>query len=572
MAFAACYACAAAPKRLLVLDSFGRDIAPFNTAVSTLRTTLAREWGEPVDIYEASLDAARFAAPEREAPFMEFLKSRFEGRSLDLILPVGAPAVKFMAEHRDALFPGVPVVYLGVDPRLMPPGVVRTDATLATQQVNLRGMIEDILQLQPNTTNIAVIFGNSPLEKFWTGECRREFASFTDRVGFTWLDDLSLDQMEARVATLPPRSFILFGMLITDAAGVPYDNDEALERLHEAANAPIYGYFASQFGRGIVGGRLYQDAEVGRIAAGAAIRVLRGVRPEDVPAQVLGMATPTYDWRELRRWGLPEARLPVGSVVEFRQRTFWDLYRWRIVGVAAFCCAQTGLILFLVMSRRRLKQAEAAARDLSGRLIGAQEKEKARLARELHDDVTQRLALLAIDAARVMGAEAEPARSQVMGSVRDGLVRLSEDVHSLAYRLHPSVLEDLGLAEALKAEGERFSSLHSIPCEVKLREVPAVIPPAVALCLFRVAQGALRNVAKHARAGRVELLLRGMEGGLQLGIQDDGIGFDPATARRSPSLGLASMRERVHLGGGELDIESAPGNGTTVLAWVPLKG
>jgi signal transduction histidine kinase len=150
------------------------------------------------------------------------------------------------------------------------------------------------------------------------------------------------------------------------------------------------------------------------------------------------------------------------------------------------------------------------------------------------------------------------------------LVRLSEDVHALSYQLHPSVLEDLGLVAALKAEGEHFTRRESIPVEVKVREIPEPVPRSAALCLFRVAQEALRNVARHARARTVEVSLHGLEGGLQLAVRDDGCGFDPAAQRDRPSLGLASMRERVHLLDGELDIDSAPGHGTTILAWVPL--
>ena len=567
----ACCASAATPKRLLILDSFGRDVAPFNTAVSTFRTTLARELGAPVDIYEASLDAARFAEPERETPFVEFLKFRFEGRSLDLVVPVGAPAARFVSKYRDALFPNVPVVFTGVDPRIVPPGAVRTNATLATQRVNLSGIVEDMLRVQPDTTNVVVIFGASPLEKFWVSECRREFGQFTNRVSFTWLNDLALDAMIERVAVLPPRSFIMFGMFVTDAAGVPYDNDEALRRLHAAANAPIFGYFASQFGLGAIGGRLYQDSEVGKCGARAAVRILQGERPETIPAQILETATPVYDWRELKRWDISEARLPAGSVIQFRQPSFWELYFWRIVAVAVVCFLQTGLIIILLIHRAKRRRAEEEALHLSGRLIHAQEEERARLARELHDDVTQRLARLAIDAGRVERGTDGISPAEAMRSVREGLVHLSEDVHALSYRLHPSVLEDLGLAEALKAECERFSRQESIPSEVKLRDIPAIIPPDPALCVFRVAQGALRNVARHAKAHRVEVMLRGLDGGLQLAVRDDGVGFDPAAASRHPSLGLASMQERVFLLQGELEIESAAGQGTTVLAWVPLR-
>jgi signal transduction histidine kinase len=150
-------------------------------------------------------------------------------------------------------------------------------------------------------------------------------------------------------------------------------------------------------------------------------------------------------------------------------------------------------------------------------------------------------------------------------------VRLSEDVHTLSYRLHSSLLEDLGLAEALKAECEFFTRQETIPCDLKLQDVPGSLPHETALCLFRVTQEAMRNVARHARASAVEVTLRCLDDGLQLAIRDNGAGFDPSRKRERVSLGLASMRERVHLLGGELDIESAPGHGTTIVAWVPLK-
>jgi signal transduction histidine kinase len=156
-------------------------------------------------------------------------------------------------------------------------------------------------------------------------------------------------------------------------------------------------------------------------------------------------------------------------------------------------------------------------------------------------------------------------------SVRDGLIQLSEDVHALSYRLHPSILEDLGLAAALKAEAARFTRQGASPIEVKVQDVPASIPMDVALCVFRVAQEALRNASRHACARSILVSLRSLDNGLHLAVQDDGSGFDPSLKRDQPSLGLASMRERVHLVGGELEIDSTPGHGTTVLAWVPLK-
>ncbi|HSW24749.1 MAG TPA: ATP-binding protein, partial [Burkholderiaceae bacterium] len=141
--------------------------------------------------------------------------------------------------------------------------------------------------------------------------------------------------------------------------------------------------------------------------------------------------------------------------------------------------------------------------------------------------------------------------------------------HALSYRLHPSVLDDLGLVEALRAECDRVARQGDLRVEVDARGVPETVPSETSLCLFRVAQEALSNAARHGRASAVTVLLSPRDRGLQLAVSDNGKGFDPAHSRERASLGLASMRERVRLLRGQLDIESRLGRGTTVVAWVP---
>jgi len=218
------------------------------------------------------------------------------------------------------------------------------------------------------------------------------------------------------------------------------------------------------------------------------------------------------------------------------------------------------------------KDVEDELRDLSRRLIRAHEEERALLARELHDDVTQRLAVLAIDVGGAELAAPEGPQARAMQSIREGLVRISEDVHSLAYQLHPSVLEELGLIEALRAECERRSRQGGVELSIDVDPLPAVVGKDAALCLFRIAQEALNNVARHADARTASVTLRQMDDGLLLAVRDDGAGFDPTGPGNGRSLGLVSMRERVRLMNGTLDIESSPGQGTTVIAWVPVEG
>lgn len=138
--------------------------------------------------------------------------------------------------------------------------------------------------------------------------------------------------------------------------------------------------------------------------------------------------------------------------------------------------------------------------------------------------------------------------------------------------MHPSVLQELGLAEALRAECERRLRQGGLDLSANLDLLPAEVGKDAALCLFRVAQEALNNMARHAGARSASVTLRPMDGGLLLAVRDDGVGFDPEQPRERMQLGLVSMHERVRLVNGTLDIESVPGRGTTIVAWVPAHG
>lgn len=403
-------------------------------------------------------------------------------------------------------------------------------------------------------------------------QASRQFARFANRVSFEWLNDLSLGQMRQRVAALPPHSAVLYTILITDAAGVPHELGAALASLVEASSAPVFSLFESELGRGVVGssGPYRSQQREGALAAAAALRALSGQIPADPAIHLVDYDGSVYDWRELQRWDIDPARLPPGSEIRFQPPSVWDEHRTLIMTAISIFVLQAALSIGLVWQRIRRRRAEREALSLSGRLITAHEDERRWLARELHDDITQRLAGLAIDAAKLPGGDLSPS-DDARRSIRRGLAQLSEDVHNLSYRLHPSVLDDLGLVEALKAECERVARSESVHVDIEADSLPPSLPREAALCIYRIAQEALRNIGRHAKASIVQLSLALKDGGLLLAVSDNGSGFEPGLQTHRPSLGHASMRERIRLLGGKLDIQSTPGRGTTVIAWVPIR-
>src|SRR5262249_46342140 len=156
---------------------------------------------------------------------------------------------------------------------------------------------------------------------------------FTNRVAFDWFNELSLDEMIKRVEALPPRSAIYYATVRVDARGVPQEEDRVLMRLREVANAPIFSYIDSNFGHGIVGGPLLSSQQIARQSAAVAVRILSGEAAGNIKTPTLGLGTPEYDWRELKRWNISEAALPSGSEVYFRGSTAWEQYQAQILTV-----------------------------------------------------------------------------------------------------------------------------------------------------------------------------------------------------------------------------------------------
>ncbi len=236
----------------------------------------------------------------------------------------------------------------------------------------------------------------------------------------------------------------------------------------------------------------------------------------------------------------------------------------------------TGLVVLAtvidVTERKRaeeeLRTSYEQQRNLASQLLTAQEGERRRIAREMHDDLTQRLAVAAIEISKLERSPTLADAAARLAGVREQLVALSEDVHSLSRQLHPSILDDLGLVDALRSECARFQEHEGIEVRYRAEDVPADLPRDVCLGLYRIVQEGLRNVVRHSGARWVEVSLFGCGSEVLLTVGDEGRGFEPNARGGRSGIGLASMEERARLIGAELTIQSTPGKGTTITALV----
>jgi signal transduction histidine kinase/ABC-type uncharacterized transport system substrate-binding protein len=361
-------AATAQSKRVMLLHSFGREFKPWGEYATTIREELNRQSPWPLDITEQSVVTARSSDEDPEPAFAEYLHALFAKRPLDLIVSLGAPAAAFVQRHRQQLFTTTPMVFTAVEVRRVRySDLTDNDAVVAVRTDHLP-VIENILQVLPDTKHVAVVIGVSPGEKFWRKEIASEVKPLEGRVEFIWWDTLSFDEILRHAATLPSNSAIFWETISVDAAGVVHEGDVALARLQAVANAPIFSHDESFFGNATVGGPMTSVRGVSHQTAAVAVRILGGEKASDIKVAPIGWDSPKFDWRQLQHWGISENRLPPGSTVLFREPTAWEKYRWQMILTGIVLLLQTALIAVLLNEHSRRRTAEVESRQRMAQL------------------------------------------------------------------------------------------------------------------------------------------------------------------------------------------------------------
>jgi PAS domain S-box-containing protein len=680
-----------AVKNVLILHNWSSLPPSWNLMESTVRAHVPGQ----INFYNASVENPRFDEKEYRESLAETIGRGYSGVKLDLVVAATYQVLQFALQYRDKMSPGVPIIFTDVarqEAEKMWPGVTGVIVPLG-----MRETIDLALRFHPDTKTVAVIAGISQWDKYWLSVAHSELLRHQDKVKEIDIIGPVGPQILEKVAKLPSHSVLLFQLRPDDLTQPAFEPIDILTAV--AKRLPTYSAWPGlALNRGGVGGA-YRDLPKEAVLNGeVAARVLSGEQLENIPIVHDSDLQVHVDWRALQRWHVAESALPPGTVVEYRQATWWQRDRQYIVVAMILIVAQALLIAGLLWQRARKQKAEAVLREseerfrvmadttpslvwmcdasgritylndrriaftgpdpgegygdnwityvhpddverilgtlyealkrkepfsqeyrlrrsdgvyrwmfdvasprvngdgsfggfigsaidttdqklaqqalekVSGQLIEAQEKERSRIARDLHDDICQRLALLSMEIERANRTSngSSAATKQSLDEIRNHCSQIASDVQSLSHQLHSSTLDYLGVVAAIRAFCGEVSKQHQVSIAFHETRVPKHLPKDISLCLFRVAQEALHNAVKYSGGSQFAVALFAMEDEVQLVVRDTGAGFDVEQAKKNRGLGLVSMQERINLVHGRFAVDSKPGRGTRIFAGVPF--
>jgi PAS domain S-box-containing protein len=318
---------------------------------------------DSIDVYNEYLELSSTAKADLLQLQTEFLRRKYAGRKVALVMTCLSPSLRFALKHRAEIFPGVPIVFLAVEERELHDLKLPPDVIGAPVNLDLTGTLDLALQLRPRTQHVYVVSGVGKFDAYWEAQAKRAFQPYENKVDFTYLTGLTTDELSQRVAHLPEHSQVYFLFAFQDRLGKELVPADVVERLAQASNAPIYSVSESFLGRGIVGGKLVGLESEAREAAGFGLRILSGEFAQMIGVQPVTLTVPMFDWRQLQRWGIREASLPAGSVVRYREAGVWELYKWPIVAAVSLCSIEALLIASLLVQMVRRRRANLALRE-----------------------------------------------------------------------------------------------------------------------------------------------------------------------------------------------------------------
>jgi|RhiMetdeSRZDD1v2_1073273.scaffolds.fasta_scaffold00190_71 signal transduction histidine kinase len=575
-----------------------------------LREVFQREMKDGVELYSEALHVSQFKDPGYYGVLREYFRRKYDGKRPDLIVAVMGPSLDFLLREGKALFPGVPIVICGADPSDVEGKALPGNVTGVLVKRTFAPTLDIALRLQPDTRNVFVVGGAARFDRQIQAIARRDLQPFEGKVAINWLTALPFNELLTRLANLPAHSVVYYLTLFADGSGSAFVPHEALSRIAAVASAPVYVSLDQFVGLGAVGGHVYSVTTHGEQAAEIGVRILRGAAPASIPLVAVAADLNLFDWRQLHRWGLEERALPAGSVVEFRNPSVWDLYRWYIVGGVVLFLLQSALVVGLLANRAELRRAETAREESEQRRRRAEEEAQrqrdelahalrvttlgeltASFAHELNQPLTAIAANAQAARRLLIAGRLDPDVREAIDDLAADAVRAGETVRRLQalFRKQPAGRAPLDVNALID------DVLHLLATDIRRRNIavhfargerlPAVLGDGVQLRQVLInllvnAAEAIAAAGEGPREIRIETRRRDA-GHVAVAIRDSGLGAKESDLERmfehfvttkphGLGMGLAISRSIVEAHGGRIWADRNEERGITLHIHLPV--
>ncbi|MFC1822555.1 ATP-binding protein [Thermodesulfobacteriota bacterium] len=345
-------------KKVLVLFSFRPTLPVASQWDRGIRSVFEASTSPKTVINIEYLDLMHYDADRLIQLLLDVYHYKYSKPKPDLIIPVFNSAVDLVLKHGPDFFPGVPIVFGGIESKFIKNRSLGPHITGYLTDNNYTGTLDLALNLHPDTRHVVVVAGAGPIGLGWSKACREAFKAYEERVKFTYLIGLPLEALLEKLANLSAHTVVFSLPVLQDGAGKKFIGNESLSQITRVSSAPVYSFRDVNIGTGIVGGYMSSFEEDGKAVAQLGLRILNGEQPEDIPITRAPTFLYMFDWRQLKRWSISEKRLPQGSIVKFKELTVWDRYKGRIIGTFALILFQALIISYLLYQRRIRRQAE----------------------------------------------------------------------------------------------------------------------------------------------------------------------------------------------------------------------
>jgi formate hydrogenlyase transcriptional activator len=351
------------PYRIMILRNTNQYLPAAILQDRGMRDAFEAKDSRRVEFFVETMDTMWFDRSEIEPEFLSLFRKKYGTRRIDLLMTSGSDALDLAQRFRDVLLPGVPLMFFNVAEDALRGRQLQPDIVGVVLRFNLPGTLDLAVRLQPDARRIVVVSGSSPYDRNWLRRVREAVRAYEGRLEVSHWDGEPLQQLLENLRKLPPDAIVLYLAFSADGTGRTYAPADIARQVAVASPAPVYGVLETYLGQGIVGGVFPSFEAHGKLAGEVALRLLEGEKPENIGVLLSPQAVANVDWRQLRRWGINESRLPKGSVVRFRSPSVWEQYRWYIIAALAIIAVQAALIAGLLLHRARRRRAEKELRE-----------------------------------------------------------------------------------------------------------------------------------------------------------------------------------------------------------------